>query len=93
MAAKFDWSKKKAAQNQRKHDVTFDEAKTVFDDAMLISFVDHEHSIDEERYITIGMSLRGRLLMVAHTDREEHIRIISARKVAKNEEKFYTDAN
>ena len=60
---------------------------------MFISVVDDEHSDDEERYITIGMSSLARLLMVAHTDRAERIRIISARKATKNEEDFYTETN
>ena len=90
---KFEWYKKKAAQNLRKHDVSFDEAQTVFDDEMFISVVDEEHSDDEERYITIGMSFLARLLMVAHTDREERIRIISVRKATKHEEDFYTETN
>lgn len=55
--------------------------------------VDEEHSDDEERYITIGMSFLARLLMVAHTDREKRIRIISARKATKHEEDFYTETN
>ena len=93
MGLKFEWHKKKAAQNLRKHNVSFDEAKTVFDDEMFISVVDEEHSDDEERYITIGMSFLARLLMVAHTDREERIRIISVRKATKHEEDFYTKTN
>ena len=93
MGLKFEWHKKKAAQNLRKHNVSFDEAKTVFDDEMFISVVDEEHSDDEERYITIGMSFLARLLMVAHTDREKRIRIISARKATKHEEDFYTETN
>ena len=59
---------------------------------MFITFLDEEHSIDEERYITIGMSNLGRLLLVAHTDRNDIIRIISARRATKNEEKFYQEA-
>ncbi len=93
MGLKFEWHKRKAAQNLKKHAVSFDEAKTVFDDEMFISVVDDEHSDDEERYITIGMSLLARLLMLAHTDREGHIRIISARKATKHEEDFYTETN
>ena len=93
MGLKFEWHKKKAAQNLRKHNVSFDEAKTVFDDEMFISVVDEEHSDDEERYITIGMSFLARLLMVAHTDREKRIRIVSARKATKHEEDFYTETS
>jgi uncharacterized protein len=93
VALRFEWDKKKAAKKLKKHEVSFEEAKTVFDDEVFISFVDDEHSTDEERFITIGMSLRARLLMVAHTDREELIRIISARKATKNEEDFYTETS
>jgi uncharacterized DUF497 family protein len=59
---------------------------------MFITFFDEEHSIDEERYITIGMSNTARLLLVAHAERNDIIRIISARRATKNEEKFYQEA-
>ena len=59
---------------------------------MFITVIDEEHSVDKERYITVGLSKRGRLLMVAHTDREGRIRIISARKATKKEEQFYAEA-
>jgi len=88
----FDWDENKAIKNAKKHRVSFEEAVTVFDDLMFITFVDDEHSVDEERYITIGLSNRGRLLMLAHTDRGGQIRIISARKAAKKEEKHYAEA-
>jgi len=88
----FEWDETKAAKNIEKHRVSFDEAATVFDDPMFITFIDEEHSVDEERYITIGLSKQGRLLMVAHTDREGRIRIISARKATKIEEQFYAEA-
>lgn len=63
----------------------------MFDDPMFITFVDEEHSVDEERYITIGLSSHGRLLMLAHTNREGQIRIISARKATKKEEQYYAE--
>ncbi len=88
----FEWDDEKARTNLQKHGVEFDEASTVFDDPMFITFLDEEHSIDEERYITIGLSNKQRLLMVAHAERKENIRIISARKATKNEEKFYAEA-
>jgi len=59
---------------------------------MFITFVDEEHSRDEERYITIGVSKRGRLLVVAHTDREGQIGVISARKATRREGEFYAEA-
>lgn len=76
----------------QKHQVDFDEASTIFDDPLFITFLDEEHSLNEERYITVGLSNKNRLLMVAHTERIDTIRIISARKVTKNEEKFYQEA-
>jgi uncharacterized DUF497 family protein len=88
----FDWDPTKAAKNLKKHRVSFDEAATVFNDPLFITVVDEEHSVDEQRYITIGLSKRGRLLMVAHTDKNGRIRIISARIATKQEEKFYVEA-
>jgi len=90
--SQLTWDTDKAAKNLRKHQVSFDEAATVFDDPMFITFVDEEHSSDEERYITIGLSNRGRLLVIAHTDREGQIRVISARKATRREGKFYAEA-
>ncbi len=89
----FEWDEQKAARNKEKHQVDFDEAKTIFDDPLFISFIDDEHSLDEERYITIGFSNRGRLLMVAHTEREGQSRIISARTATKREEQYYATAD
>jgi hypothetical protein len=88
---RFEWDPNKAAKNLPRHEVSFDEAATVFDDLMFITLVDEEHSVDEERYITIGLSKPGRLLVVAHTDRDGKIRIISARKATKKEAKFYAE--
>jgi uncharacterized protein len=88
----FEWSTEKAKINLQKHQVDFDEASTIFDDPQFITFLDEEHSSEEERYITIGLSNANRLLMVAHTERNDNIRIISARKVTKDEEKFYQEA-
>lgn len=91
MEQHFEWDARKAIRNHRKHGITFEEAKTVFAGLMFISVVDEEHSDEEQRFITIGLSNRGRLLVVAHTDREGLIRIISARGATKNEEKFYIE--
>jgi len=87
-----EWDPAKARTNLKKHGVSFQEASSVFDDLLFITFLDMEHSLDEERYITLGLSQRNRLLLVAHTDREEAIRIISARKATRNERKFYEEA-
>ena len=89
----FEWDADKASKNAEKHQVSFEKAATVFDDPMFITVIDDEHSIDEERYITIGLSSRGRLLMVAHAERVDRIRIVSARRATKKEEQFYAKAN
>jgi len=92
MKPDFDWDPQKAESNVRKHCVTFTEAGSVFDDPMFITLLDEEHSMDEERFITIGLSDKNRLVMIAHTERENRIRIISARKATNHEEKFYQEA-
>jgi hypothetical protein len=89
---RFEWNAHKAGKNLRKHRVSFEEASTVFDDPMFISVVDEGHSEDEERYITLGLSNRGHLLAIAHTDRQGRIRIISARKATGKEARFYAEA-
>jgi uncharacterized DUF497 family protein len=89
--ADFEWDPEKERKNIRKHEVNFDEASSVFDDPMFITVLDQEHSSQEERYITIGLSNKNRLLLVAHAERNDHIRIISTRKATKNEEKFYEE--
>lgn len=93
MALQFEWDPNKAARNVENHQVSFEEAATVFDDPLFITVIDEEHSVEEERYITIGLSQRGRLLLGAHTDRAGRIRIISARKATRREEQFYAEAD
>jgi uncharacterized DUF497 family protein len=90
--SQYEWDTTKAAKNLRRHGVSFEEATSVFGDPMFLSVVDPEHSEDEERYITIGWSSRARLLIVAHTDREDRIRLISARKATRREARFYAEA-
>lgn len=85
----FQWDQEKAATNLVKHGVSFDEAKTVFDDPLYIDFYDPDHSNDEYRYIMIGMSLQNRLLLVAYTERGDVIRLISAREATRTERKAY----
>ena len=92
MKPNFEWDPEKAQKNVSKHEVSFEEAISIFDDPIFITVLDEEHSTDEERFITIGLSNKNRLLLVAHTERKDHIRIISARKATKNEEKFYKEA-
>jgi hypothetical protein len=85
----FEWDPKKADHNLRKHGIDFTEASTVFADPLSITYPDPDHSLYEDRYIIIGLSARNRLLIVAHTDREEGTRIISAREVTNRERKLY----
>ncbi len=88
---KFEWDPKKAKANIRKHKVSFDEAATALSDPMTATGIDPDHSIGEYRYITFGVSNKGRLLVVAHTERGEAIRIISARRAIKGERKIYEE--
>lgn len=88
---KFEWHGAKAAANKRKHGVLFDEAATVFADTLSHVFPDHDHSDDETRFLIIGMSESGRVLVVSHTDREERIRLISAREATRKERLFYEE--
>lgn len=87
----FEWDEAKAVKKFEKHDVSFKEAATVFGDPLSSTFNDPDHSIEEHRFITIGISERGRLLILAHTDREDYVRIISAREVSRREKKFYEE--
>jgi hypothetical protein len=86
---KIEWDPRKARSNLRKHRVSFEEAATALSDPMAATGADPDHSITEERYVTFGVSERGRLLVVAHTDEEETIRIISARIASKGERELY----
>jgi uncharacterized protein len=88
---KFEWDPPKAAINEIKHRVSFDEAATVFLDELAISGPDPDHSVGESRYITYGASSLGRLLAVAHTYRAGCIRIISARRVTRMERNLYEE--
>ena len=85
----FEWDGRKAVANTHKHGVTFHEAATVFGDPLSMTFYDPDHSQRERRFITIGMSIKDRILMVAHADTSGGVRIISARKLTKNERKEY----
>jgi len=84
---KFEWDRAKAERNLKKHRVSFDEAVSVFYDALAATFSDPDHSIGEHRFITIGRSTRGRLLVVAHIEVGTGIRIISARLTTAQERK------
>lgn len=85
----FEWDTEKARKNQKKHDVSFAEAKSCFYDPRQIAFYDSNHSDDEDREILVGHSNEGRLLVVICTIRDDKIRIISARKASKQEVNDY----
>ncbi len=85
----FEWDDEKADSNLNKHGVTFDEGATIFNDPMIATITDPDHSKSEERFISIGISVQGRLLVVVHTEREERIRLISCRKATSAERKYY----
>jgi uncharacterized DUF497 family protein len=87
----FEWDPTKAAANLSTHRVSFDEAKSVFDDQFYVDFYDPDHSDEEHRYIIIGESQQGRLLMVSYTERNDTIRIISSREVRPAERKEYEE--
>jgi uncharacterized DUF497 family protein len=94
----FEWDENKARINLEKHKISFDEARTIFADPLLVTFVDELHSHREERFISIGLSERNRALLVVHTEREEQnetiiIRIISCRKATQSERKRYEKEN
>ncbi|HTV48012.1 MAG TPA: BrnT family toxin [Phycisphaerae bacterium] len=89
----FEWDPDKAVQNLRKHGVTFHEASTVFGDSLAATYLDPDHSASEHRFLTVGMSSTGRILIIAHTDRGENIRIIGARKTTRRERKHYEEKN
>jgi uncharacterized DUF497 family protein len=81
----YEWDAKKAKENLRKHGVSFDEAVTVFYDPLSATFNDPDHSMEEPRFVSVGYSSRGRLLFVSHTEHEEAVRIISARRATARE--------
>jgi len=85
----FIWDRSKAAANLRKHGVDFTEAATAFGDPLSITILDPDHSIGEERWLLVGQSSAGRLLVVAHTDRCNEIRLINARLPTRRERDTY----
>ena len=87
----FDWDPEKAARNLAKHRVTFGEAASVFADRLSLTVPDPRHSIGEERLALLRLSSRGRLLVVVHTEREDIIRIISARAATRRERRMYEE--
>ncbi|MBL0701302.1 MAG: BrnT family toxin [Desulfosarcina sp.] len=91
MLMEFEWNRNKAAFNFSKHGVSFDEAKTVFNDPLYVDFFDPDHSYNEHRYIIIGQSINNRLLLVAYTERKNKIRLISVREATGRERKDYEE--
>ena len=92
MALRFEWDKRKAAWNLRVHGVSFREATTVFADPLSITVSDPDHSTTEMRFVDIGLSHLGRLLVVSYTERGDRIRLITARCAARNERRQYEEA-
>ena len=88
---KFTWDPNKAEENLKAHGVYFREAATVFDDSLSTTFPDVDHSVDERRFVIIGMSAPGRILVVSHTETGDTIRIISARTATRRERRFYEE--
>ncbi len=93
MSIKFEWDAQKAQRNLRKHSIDFNEASTVFVDTLSITIPDPDHSEDEERWLTMGLSSRRRLLVVVHTQEGETIRIISARLANRLERRKYEEGD
>ncbi len=88
---KFEWDKKKAKTNLHKHKVSFEESATVFADKLALTFSDPDHLINEHRFLTFGITNNSKLLVVAHTENDDYIRIISARMMTKYERKIYEE--
>lgn len=89
----FEWDPRKADINLQKHGISFQEAATVFGDPLSVTVDDPDHSHQEDRYITIGWSNRRKLLIIAHTERPNSIRLISARELTPSEKKAYEEEN
>lgn len=92
MALTFEWDPAKALENERDHGVTFEEASTCFSDLLSSTIHDPDHSDTEDRYVLLGISAQGRLLVVVHTERGDNIRIISARPANRREADQCTQA-
>ena len=93
MALEFEWDPRKPERNLKDHGVSFDEATTVFRDTLSITIADPDHSDSEDRFVDIGMSHRGQLLVVSYTERKDRVRIISARPPTRAERKSYEETN
>ncbi len=89
MSLVFEWDENKSRENQKKHGVSFEEAKTIFNDPFAITVYDPDHSINEDRYIDLGLSSKGRFLVVFYTERGSRIRLISSREATRRERRNY----
>lgn len=89
----FVWSRAKASANERKHGVSFRESMTVFGDPLSLTAFDPDHSETEDRFITMGTSASGQLLVVVHADRSDRVRIVSARRATRRERKDYENGS
>ena len=89
MALQFEWDSGKARSSKNKHRITFEQACTIFGDSLSRTIVDPTHSETEDRFITIGTSVNNKLIVVVHSNNNDTIRIISARKATKNEKRQY----
>jgi uncharacterized DUF497 family protein len=88
---RFEWDEEKDRKNWSKHGVSFAEAKAVFNDPFAVTIYDPDHSVEEDRYIDLGLSTNGRLIVVSYTERGGRIRIISSRKATASERKRYEE--
>jgi hypothetical protein len=86
---KFEWNTDKARRNQQKHGVSFSESLSVFKDELSLTYPDTDHSVEEDRFLIIGLSASGNVLVISHTFHNDVVRIISARKATKTERFFY----
>jgi uncharacterized protein len=88
---RFEWNPEKAKANLKNHKVSFEEAQTVFKDPLFIIYSDPDHSVEENRFIVMGESIKNRLLVVSYTERPPATRLISARKATRAERKYYEE--
>jgi uncharacterized DUF497 family protein len=91
MPLSFEWDENKAKANLVKHGISFAEASTAFSDTLSVTISDPDHSQTEDRFIIIGFSAFGKLLVVVHTERGDNIRIISARRASRREQRTYEE--
>jgi uncharacterized protein len=88
-----EWDARKAQANRRKHGVAFQEAVTALEDPLAVTYPDPDHSVSEQRFVTIGLSSFGRILVVGHTDRGVAVRLITARRATRRERLFYEEGS